>query len=38
VAVEWFNPVLDKDFPELANRIAEINADAVLNTGRAIIK
>jgi len=38
VAIEWFNPVLDKDFPELANRIAEINADAVLNTGRAMIK
>ena len=38
VAVEWFNPVLDQTMPELANRIAEINADAVLNAGRAIIK
>lgn len=37
-AVEWFNPILDQTMPELANRIAEINADAVLNTGRAMIK
>lgn len=38
VAVEWFNPILDADMPELANRIAEINADAVLNSARALIK
>ncbi len=31
VAIEWFNPVLDKYLPELADRIAEINADAVVN-------
>lgn len=37
-AVEWFNPVLDQTMPELANRIAEINADAVLNTARANIR
>lgn len=36
--VEWFNPILDADMPELANRIAEINADAVLNSARALIK
>ena len=38
VAVEWFNPILDQNLPELANRIAEINADAVLKTARAHIK
>jgi hypothetical protein len=38
VAVEWFNPVLDQNLPELANRIAEVNADAVLNSARAMIK
>ena len=38
VAVEWFNHILDADMPELANRIAEINADAVLNSARAMIK
>lgn len=32
IAVEWFNPVLDKHLPELANRIAQINADAVVNS------
>lgn len=29
--VEWFNPVIDRNAPELADRIAEVNADAVLN-------
>lgn len=38
VAVEWFNPVLDQNLPELANRIAEINADAALNSARAKIR
>lgn len=38
VAVEWFNPILDQNMPELANRIAEINADAALNTARAKIR
>ena len=37
-AIEWFNPVLDQTMPELANRIAEINADAVLNTARVKIR
>jgi hypothetical protein len=31
VAIEWFNPVLDKYLPELADRVADINADAVVN-------
>ena len=38
VPVEWFNPILDQHMPELANRIAEINADAALNTARAKIR
>lgn len=29
--VEWFNPVIDKNAPLLADQIAIINADAVLN-------
>jgi len=31
VAVEWFNPTLDKFLPELVDRITKINADAVVN-------
>jgi len=31
IAVEWFNPVLEKYIPELADQIAEINADAAVN-------
>ncbi len=34
---EWFNPVLDAYIPELANEIAKVNADAVLNTARVKI-
>lgn len=30
----WFNPPLEKYLPELADRIAEINADAALNATR----
>jgi hypothetical protein len=29
--IEWFNPVIDKYIPELADKIAEINADAAVN-------
>ena len=29
--VDWFNPVIDRNAPELADRIAIVNADAVLN-------
>ena len=32
VAVEWFNPVLDQHLPELVDRLARINADAVVNS------
>jgi hypothetical protein len=32
VAVEWFNPVLDQYLPELVEKIARINADAVVNS------
>ena len=38
IAVEWFNPVLDKYLPELADRIAEINADAAVNATQMKIK
>lgn len=34
VAVEWFNPVLEKYIPELADKITEINADAAVNATR----
>lgn len=34
IAVEWFNPVLEKHLPELANRVAEINADVAVNATR----
>jgi len=30
-SVEWFNPVIDRNAPILADRIAEVNADAILN-------
>lgn len=32
IAVEWFNPVLDKHLPEIANKLAELDANLVLNT------
>lgn len=35
---EWFNPVLEQSLPELADKLAEINADAVLNSTRMMIK
>ena len=35
--VEWFNPVIDRNAPHLADRIAEVNADAVLNATRLMI-
>jgi hypothetical protein len=31
VAVEWFNPILDKHVPELANRLADIDANIAVN-------
>ena len=30
-SVEWFNPVIDRNAPVLADQIAKVNADAVLN-------
>jgi hypothetical protein len=35
---EWFNPLLEQTLPELADKLAEINADAVLNTTRMMIR
>jgi hypothetical protein len=34
VAVEWFNPELEKHIPELADRLAEINANFAVNATR----
>lgn len=34
MAVEWFFPVLEKYIPELADRIADINADVAVNATR----
>jgi len=31
---EWFNPVLDKHVPELADKVAKMNADAAVNAIR----
>ena len=38
VAVEWFNPVLDKNVPALADQIAEINTEAAINATNMRIK
>ena len=35
---EWFNPVLDQSLPELADKLAGINADAVLKATGMMIK
>jgi hypothetical protein len=34
VPKEWFNPIMQQKVPELADRLAEISADAVLNAAR----
>lgn len=34
VAVDWFNPELEKYVPELADRLAEINANFAVNATR----
>lgn len=34
----WFNPVLENTVPELADKIAVINADAIINELHAKIK
>lgn len=33
-SVEWFNPVIDINAPRLADQIAEINANAVINASK----
>ena len=38
VPIEWFNPDLEKYIPELADKIAEINADAAVNATQMKIK
>ena len=37
-AVEWFNPVLDAALPGLADKVAEMNADAVVNATKMHIR
>ncbi|HSO89411.1 MAG TPA: hypothetical protein VLQ91_22855 [Draconibacterium sp.] len=32
--VEWFNPVIDRHAPDLADQIAVVNADAVVNAAK----
>jgi hypothetical protein len=34
---EWFNPVIEQSLPELADKLAEINADAAVNATRMMI-
>jgi len=36
--VEWFNPILDQHVPELADKVAKMNADAVVNALRMRVK
>ncbi|MFZ4400922.1 MAG: hypothetical protein ACOYO1_12875 [Bacteroidales bacterium] len=36
--VDWANPVMDKNTPLLADKIAEINANAVVNAARGRIE
>ena len=35
---EWFNPVIQRTVPELADKLAEINADAMVNATRMTIR
>jgi len=37
-AREWFNPILEQSLQELADKLAEINADAVVNATRMMIR
>jgi hypothetical protein len=37
-AVEWFNPVLNAALPGLADRVAEMNADAAVNATKMFIR
>lgn len=36
--VDWFNAILNQYVPELADKIAQINADAVINKDNILIK
>lgn len=36
--VDWFNSILNQHVPELADKIAKINADAVINQEHILIK
>ncbi|MBA4411128.1 MAG: hypothetical protein C0397_17135 [Odoribacter sp.] len=38
IAIEWFNPVLEKYIPSLADQIAEINTNAAVNATNMRIK
>ena len=35
---EWFNPVLQQSLPELADKLANINADAAVNATKMLIR
>jgi len=35
---EWFNPAIDQLMPELVEKLEQINADAVINATRLVIK
>lgn len=35
---DWFNPVIQPTLPELADKLAEINADAAVNATRMMIR
>ena len=38
VPKEWFNPAIDQLLPELVEKLEKINADAVINATRLVIK
>lgn len=36
--VDWFNPIIDANAPQLADDVAKVNADAAINFGHMQIK
>ena len=38
VAVEWFNPILDQTPPELADKLADLGANAAVNATHMVIR
>ena len=36
--IEWFNPVIERYVPELANKLAELNADAAVDATKMKIR